>query len=210
MWHYRRLFGPSLAAALISLPAVVSHAQGQIGAIAGFTSTTFRGVNDINNRTGVIGGLSIVLPSGGAFTWQPELLLVSKGAKGTNSTPQGLKLNYLEVPVLLRLNLGSGSEITPHLYAGPYFGLQVDCKVQGISGKCDDVPGVSTHTVDVGGTFGGGVSLDLSGVVFTGGLRYSFGVSKVADFDVASVKESAKNGGFALYTGVALRLGSRK
>jgi hypothetical protein len=209
MWSSRRLYAGALGAlALLSVPST-SHAQAQVSAIAGATFSTLRGIDGLDNRTGLIGGLSIVLPSSGLIAFQPELLLVSKGAKGENSGPDGLKLNYLEVPLLFRLQLDVGTGVTPHLYAGPYLGYQISCKVEGIDADCEDTPGVSTKTVDVGGALGGGLSFDLGGALLTTGVRYSFGVSKVADFDVGSVRESAKNGSFALYAGLGVRLGGR-
>ena len=206
MRHARRVFILPLAA-LLTVGATQAHGQGQIGLIAGATFSSLRGVEGLDSRTGLIGGLSIVLPSSGPLALQPELLFVSKGAKGENTSADGLKLSYVEVPVLLRLAIAKGTAVTPHVYAGPYFGYQIDCTVEGFDGDCNDVPGVSTKTVDIGGTLGGGLSFDLGGALLTGGVRYSFGVSKVADFSLGSVNESAKNGSFALYVGLAARLG---
>lgn len=191
-------------------PMTSARAQGgQFGAIVGATFSTLRGVDGLDSRTGLLGGLSLVLPSGGAFALQPEALLVSKGAKGTNTTAAGLKLNYVEIPVLLRLTLSRDGSVHPHAYAGPYLGFQIDCSVKGTSADCNDVPGVSTKTVDVGGIVGGGLDFDFGPLVLTGGARYGFGVSTVADFQVGSVKESAKNGVWALYTGLSFRIGGR-
>ena len=209
MWPSRRLFAGALGAfAFLSVPST-SHGQAQISALAGATFSTLRGIDGLDSRTGWLGGLSIVLPSSGFLAFQPELLLVSKGAKGEDSGTDGLKLDYLEVPLLFRLQLDVGTGVTPHVYAGPYLGYQISSKVEGISGDCDDVPGVSTKTVDVGGAVGGGLSFDVGGALLTTGVRYSFGVSKVADFDIGNVRESAKNGSFALYAGLGVRLGGR-
>ncbi|MCC6316667.1 MAG: PorT family protein [Gemmatimonadaceae bacterium] len=198
------------AAVLVTLPALGAVlAQSQVSAIAGATFSTLRGVDGLDRRTGLIGGLSIVLPSSGITAFQPEVLLVSKGAKGTNSGPDGLKLNYVEVPLLFRLSLDTGAGMVPFVYAGPYLGFQIDCKVQGVDADCADAPGVSTRTVDIGGAFGGGLGFDLGGALLTTGVRYSFGVSKIADFDVGNVRESAKNGSFALYAGLGFRIGER-
>lgn len=206
--HLRTL--PLLVAAIIA-PAASAGAQGgHVGAIVGATFSTLRGIDGLDSRTGLIGGLSIVLPSRGLFAWQPELLAVSKGAKGSNTNAQGLKLNYVEVPVLLRVQPKSEGTLHPHLYAGPYLGFQIDCSVKGTSGSCNDIPGVSTKTVDIGGTLGGGLDVDFGPLVLSGGARYSFGVSTVADFEFQNVKESARNGVFALYVGAAIRVGGSR
>lgn len=197
----------SLIAGALCAPFTVAQAQGQVGAIVGATFASLRGVDGLDSRTGLMGGLSLVLPLAGGIALQPEVLFVSKGAEGSEGDVEGLELNYVEVPVLLRLSMGQGSLVNPHLYAGPYLGYNISCNVEGTSVDCDDVPGISKKSVDVGGTLGGGLDFSLGGLVLTGGLRYSFGVSKVADFDSALIDESVKNGVFVVYTGLSLRLG---
>jgi hypothetical protein len=201
----------ALAAAVALVPFASAQAQsGHFGAIVGATFSTLRGIDGLDSRTGLIGGLSNVSASGGLFALQSELLFVSKGAKGTNSTSQGLQLDYIEVPIMLRLQPKTEGSIHPHVYAGPYLGFKIDCKVKGTSGDCDDLPGVSTKTVDVGGTMGAGLDFDLGPIVLSGGARYSFGVSSIADFEVQNVKQSAKNGVFALYAGAGIRIGGSR
>lgn len=206
----RALFASVVAAALaVTTPAMAGAQGGHFGAVVGATFSTLRGIDGLDSRTGLIGGLSNV-SSGSLLALQSELLFVSKGAKGTNSTAQGLQLDYVEVPIMLRLQPMTEGTIHPHVYAGPYVGFKLDCKVKGTTGSCDDLPGVSTKTVDVGGALGGGIDFDLGPLVLTGGMRYSFGVSSVADFDISNVKQSAKNGVFALYTGAAFRIGGKR
>jgi outer membrane protein with beta-barrel domain len=205
--NHRAVLQLSLSATALLAPVTRGRAQGQIGAIVGATFSTLRGIDGLDSRTGLIGGLSLVLPGAGPFAIQTGALFVSKGAKGSTSNADGLEINYLEVPLLLRIGLGLGTGPSPHIYAGPYLGYQLDCTVQGTSANCDDVPGVSTKTVDVGGIVGGGLDFGFGPLVLTAGLRYGFGVSKVADFEFGSVRESAKNGTFAIYTGLAIKLG---
>lgn len=207
MSNHRVVLRLLLWTSVVLVPAQRVRAQGQIGAVVGATFSTLRGVDGLDSRTGLIGGLSLVFPSAGPFAWQTGALFVSKGAEGEVSGPDGLKLNYLEVPLMLRLGLGSGSGVRPHVYAGPYFGFQIDCTVERFSGDCDDFPGISTNSVDIGGILGGGLDFSVGPLILTGGVRYGFGVSKVADFEFGSVQESAKNGTFAIYTGLSFKLG---
>jgi len=201
----RGLFRLLLCATAVLVPAVSAHAQTQFGGIIGATFSTLRGIDGLDTRTGLIGGLSLV--SGGALGLQTGLLFTSKGAKGSTSNADGVQLDYVEVPLALRLSLGQGSNINPHVYAGPYLGFKIDCKVEGFSGDCDDIPGVSTKSVDIGGVVGGGLDFSFGPLVLITGLRYGFGISTVADFEFGSVRESAKNGSFAIYTGLAIKLG---
>jgi hypothetical protein len=207
VWNHRVVLRLSLCAIVSLVPARRLVAQGQVGVVVGATFSTLRGVDGLDSRTGLIGGLNLVLAGAGPLALQTGALFVSKGAEGETSGAGGLELSYVEIPVLLRLGISSGTGPSPHIYAGPYFGYQIDCTVEGTSGDCDDVPGVSTKTVDIGGIIGGGLDFSFGPLVLTGGLRYGFGVSKVADFEFGSVRESAKNGTFAIYTGLAIKLG---
>lgn len=205
MWISRRIARAALCATILVVPAAGVHAQTQIGGMVGATFSTLRGIDGLDSRTGLIGGLS--LASGSGLGLQSGLLFTSKGAKGSGNTTDGVQLDYVEIPLALRLNLGQGASLNPHVYAGPYLGFKIDCKVEGTSGNCNDVPGVSTKTVDIGGVVGGGLDFNFGPLVLTGGLRYGFGVSTVADFEFGNVRQSAKNGSFAIYTGLGIRLG---
>jgi len=212
-WDQRARVALICGFAALLMPCVVAAQGGRIGIIGGVNFATLRGLDDVDleKRTGSMGGLSLVLPLGSTFALQTEALVVSGGAQPKSGTGDGISLTYAQVPVLLRLSLGGSSPIAPHVYAGPYFGLRIRCQIDTGAGDsdCDDVGGVNTETVDVGGIVGGGLDFDLGGLVLTGGARYGFGVSKVAEFDTGSVRESARNGSFSIYAGLAIRLGGR-
>lgn len=206
----------SLAATLaVVLPASPLEAQDgpdrgqgtQITALAGATFSSLRGVDGLDSRTGTLIGVSFLFPFMGPLSIQPEALVVSRGA--TSDLQEGLDLSYFEVPLLLRLSLTPRASLTPHLYAGPYLGIQIDCSVDGSSASCDDLPDVSTNTVDVGGVVGGGANLLAGPVLLTAGLRYGFGVSTLAEFDTGTAREEARNGSWAIYVGAGVRLGGR-
>ncbi len=212
-WAQRARVALVCGFAAILMPSVAAAQGGRIGIIGGVNFATLRGLDDVDleKRTGSMGGLSLVLPLGSAFALQTEALVVTGGALPRSGTGDGINLTYAQVPVMLRLSLGSGSAIAPHVYAGPYLGLRIRCKIDTGPGEsdCDDVGGVNTETLDLGGIVGGGLDFDLGGLVLTGGARYGFGVSKVAEFDSGSVRESAKNGSFSIYAGLAIRIGGR-
>lgn len=208
-----RVVASSLVVALSAIvPDVVRAQGGQIGVLGGATFTSLRGLDrfaDFESRTGLIGGGYVLLPLNGALQLQLEGLLVSKGADARPGQDDPFKLSYAEVPVLLRINLAPASPINPHLYAGPYLGFRIDCTIGGDT-SCEDSPEVvSTASVDVGGTAGGGVAVNLGGLVLTGGARYSFGVSTLAEFDGSGVREAARHGAWAVYAGLGVRFGRR-
>jgi len=192
---------------LLTIVAVPARAQTELGVIGGATFSTLRGI-DVDDRTGTLVGAYLLRPFIGPLQWQVEGVASSRGATPRiGGTGDALELRYFEVPVMLRLSLARGSRLNPHVYAGPYAGVRIDCTVEGTSGDCDDLPGISTKSVDVGGIAGGGVSFDLGGLMLSGGVRYSFGVSNIAEFERDNVREAAKHGGYAIYAGLGVRLG---
>ncbi len=196
------------SAMCLALPVVAEAQGGRFGIIGGVNFATLRGLDDVDleRRTGSMGGLSLVLPLGSTFALQTEALLVTAGAQAA-SNDGGISLTYAQVPVLLRLSPAAGSPISPHVYAGPYFGMRIRCQIDtgSTSSDCDDVGDVNTETVDIGGIVGGGLDFSLGGLVLTGGARYGFGVSKVAEFGTGAAREAAKNGSFSVYAGLAVR-----
>lgn len=213
MHRLARVLTVSLLAALTAVVPTEARAQaGQIGLLGGATFTSLRGLDafsDFESRTGLIGGGYVLLPLGDALQLQLEGLLVNKGADARPGQDDAFKLSYAEVPVLLRLNLAPASPINPHIYAGPYLGFRIDCTIGGDT-SCEDSPEVvSTASVDLGGTAGGGVAVNLGGLVLTGGARYSFGISKLAEFDGSGVREAARHGAWAVYAGLGVRFGRR-
>ena len=201
-------------ATLAALPTAALHAQGpRVGAIVGANFARLDGLDDVDldKRTGVVGGLSLLFPLGTPWSLQTEALLVTAGAEPGSGGGDGITLTYAQVPVLFRLSVAPGASLSPHVYAGPYLGFRIRCRVDvsGPDSDCEDAPGVSTQSVDVGGIAGGGLDLRVGGLILTGGVRYGFGVSKVAEFEFDSVRESARNGSFAVYTGLSVPLGGR-
>jgi hypothetical protein len=201
-----------LAAATMTVVPQVTQAQGlRLGILGGANFAELRGVDDLDRRTGGMGGVQLIIPFGGLLSLQTEGLVVSSGAKSSSASDDGVSLTYAQVPVLLRLSPLSGAKVAPHAYAGPYLGLRIACKVDfgSVDGDCDDFDDLNSQTLDVGGVVGGGLDFDLGGAILTGGARYNFGVSKVADFETGNIRESAKNGSFSIYAGLSIRLSGR-
>lgn len=200
-------------AAVMALPGEGAAQGARVGVIAGANFAELRGLSDVDldGRTGAMGGLRLVIPLGGVLSLQPEALVVTGGAQATDGSSNTLSLTYAQLPLLLRLSAAGDGPVSPHVYAGPYLGFEIDCAldVQGVSGSCEDAEGFNTNSTDIGGVLGGGLDLTVGGVVLTGGVRYGFGVSSVADFNADGAAESAQNGSFAIYAGLSVRFGGR-
>lgn len=210
MNRFVRLAG---ALSLATVAAAPLHAQ-RFGIIAGGTFSNIRTSSDISlgTRAGTIFGGSLQLPVGSVVAIQPEFLFLNKGAKFTKSTanPDGgaFRLDYLEIPVLLRFDLSRGT-IGPHVYAGPSVGFNVGCAVEykGSNGKaqantdCDEND-FKPKTLDYGLTVGGGVDFNVGGIALTGGGRYGIGLADIRDDNSSELKKRVNNGVLSLYVGV--------
>jgi Outer membrane protein beta-barrel domain len=123
-----------------------------IGAKVGpiFTSFSSDQNYSYSNRAGLIGGLWFGGNLPGVVGVMGELLYAKKGAKQAGLTTD---LYYLEIPVLLRVNLGSGSVNGARVYllGGPVADIL-------LKGKLNDVDVKSNYqSVDAGVKFGIGV-----------------------------------------------------
>ena len=153
----------------------------------------------------------------GSLVLQPELLVITKGsevdvAAGTDDDLE-LKLDYLEIPVLLRFGLGSSSSFSPYALVGPTFSFEIDCTARAdaddtddFEADCDDDADIferSSFDFGVTGALGFEVRAGPGNILFEG--RYTHGFTNISDTgDNAEVK----NRSFALFAGYAIALGS--
>ncbi|MCO6173852.1 PorT family protein [Flavobacterium sp. NRK F10] len=148
---------------------------------ANFSNLYVDDVDDNNVLTGFNLGLFVNMPLNEVVSIQPEFLYSQKGAKLSynNALATGeakFRLNYLEVPVLLKLN------VTPNfnLHAGPYVAYLVDSKVTNETngGTFDFEQNINNddlNTFDYG--LSGGFGFDFSTISI--GARYNYGLNTV-------------------------------
>lgn len=165
-----------------------------------------------SSRNGFVGGAFLNIGLGGNLSLQPELLYAQKGFSidelGATATA---KLDYVEIPVLLKLNLlGDDQQVRPVLFAGGFVAFEASCSASAeaagveVSEDCDDVLS-ERETTDYGAVFGAGLDIEVSEglyVVLDG--RYNLGLSDLdPDIDVASVKSQS----WSFTGGLAIPLG---
>ncbi|CAN5828131.1 porin family protein [soil metagenome] len=157
----------------------------------------------------------------GGLAIQPELMYVTKGGK-MSETFEGetfdaeLRLDYIEIPVLLVLPIGPGIGIAPYVYAGPAFAFEAGCTVAfstaGFDGSvdCDEgdnEPGeLSTdrRKFDIGAMVGGGLSFPMGpGALLVEG-RYNFGLMNL---NTSTEGNSVKNRSGAALVGYSIPIG---
>lgn len=188
--------------------SVASFAQTDVsfGVKAGLSSAGMRGdaVNNLqdllnftdgmvttNNRTGFFAGGYASIPLSGALSVEPGIYYSQKGYElrgelgikgleflGANAKAT-LQSDYIDIPVLLKANLGSGLQV----YAGPQFSYLSSSKLKMSAG----VLGINllNNTVDAKDQFNAwdmGVTAGL-GYQFKGGVNvsasYDYGLSRV-------------------------------
>jgi hypothetical protein len=118
----------------------------------------------------------------GMFGLQPEVLYNSVGSKFDDEVT---KIDYVSVPVLLRLNFAK----IVNIHAGPQFGILLSAKFE------DEDVKDQMESSDLGIAFGAGVDLPM-GLTLSG--RYVLGVK---DIDASASGIEAKNNVFQLSVG---------
>ena len=181
---------------------------------------------DIKNKLGIVGGVGFEFMLGKKIALQPELLFHQKGYKTSLSQSNtnyesSVTLNYLELPVLVKVKFGSF-----YVNAGPYvamglggkykskasglFNGSVDGKVK--FGKAPDNDTSNDvyidNTIDAGVQIGGGYLIANKIMI---DLRYGFGLTNIADKDASSGYNDNKSKlrSFQVTVGVPLRFGAK-
>jgi opacity protein-like surface antigen len=187
------------------------HAQDEnvtteFGVKGGFNMSNFLSdndeVSDENILYGFNAGVYATLPISDFVAIQPEILFTTKGSEleYNNALASGntkFKLNYIEVPLLVRVNITKNFNV----HAGGYASYLVSSKVTG-SGDFDfeeDVDTDDLNKFDAG--IAAGVGVDFSPISV--GLRYNYGLTTIGkERTVAGTTYTfpdAKNSNFSLY-----------
>jgi hypothetical protein len=217
--------------AFIALMAVFSAApaSAQFGIKGGINLSSFVGgdAEDFESTPGLNLGASIPVLSLGRVQLLGEVYYRQKGAEFDPGDPGGVQdiitqggtaeigLDYVEIPVLARVNLGGqSSRIRPFLVAGPAFGWQLDCGVTvdaaagGTEPDCDDLTenfGETFRDYEMGAVVGGGIDFSVGGI---GSLsldaRYTRGLSDIGEGENAL---NIRNQAFTLMLGYSFGTG---
>jgi hypothetical protein len=175
-----------------------------------FSTLNFQNVDNTKMRTGFNAGLFAKLPLTNYLAVQPELYYTTKGAEVTyNNTfvngTAGFHFNYIEVPLLLVLNITQNFNV----HAGPYAAFLINGKVKNESNVnlFDFEENLNTddyNTFEAGLAIGAGI--DLKAVSL--GARYNHGLTNVGKERTFSGTSytfpDAKNGVLTLYISLSL------
>ena len=131
---------------LISLSAVTAGAATQVGARGGLNvgNINFVGRTAYDDfRMGVAAGVFATFEKSERFAYQPEILYMQVGDEGGfNQETQTLKLDYVQVPLLLRFDFAPTNKYHPYFVFGPAVGMLVGAteasKVEGADAELDE------------------------------------------------------------------------
>lgn len=184
----------SMVAALIpqALEAGVGIKAGY--SLAKFTQTsTLLPIPDWGYSKFFVGGLSF---EGGLgfFSLQPEILYVRMGGKVSIDADNSLEnqLEYIQAPVLLKLNIMPGP-IRPFIYGGGYGAYLMRAKgILVVAGVPQEAPLTDNfERLDYGVVGGAGLSIGLAGISVSIEGRYNHGLKNILKDPAAG--ESIKN-----------------
>ncbi|MGE3178347.1 MAG: porin family protein [Vicinamibacterales bacterium] len=169
------LVAVTLGLTLHAAPALAQNDNGiGVGVKGGllFSTLDFGGNDDfLQNKTGFVGGLFFGGNRGGLLGVEADILYARKGANIEDSDLD-FDIHMLEIPVMLRLNLGSGSLSGARIYglAGPSMGFRLKSEFGGL-----DIVDF-TEGYDVNLVLGAGV--ELTRFLIEG--RYNHGVKNIS------------------------------
>ena len=199
---HHRIAGMVAGVMMIGAPMAGLAAQGiplvpqrpTFGIMAGVNLAKISGdgTDALDSRTGWLGGVFVTFHLTNTFAIQPEALYSQRGASadagsGFDAT---IKMDYIDIPVLLRYDIPVVGPIRPFFVAGPAFGIQAKCAISGegegvsASVDCDQLnedPEASfdPKTFDLSGVVGAGLDFRLGGHTLMLGARYQHGFSDV-------------------------------
>lgn len=171
------------------------HSQGfGIGVKGGFLYSTLSQANaSYKNNSGYEAGLFFGGNRTGAFGVMGEVLYAKKGAKGSTSV-QTLNSYYLEIPILMRINIGSSNKNTGAIvYAigGPAFDVLLKSDLDGLDVKS------KYESLDLG--IIGGAGVEISRFLIEG--RYNWGLRNVLK-SAGGTSSEVKTRSFAVLAGL--------
>ncbi len=200
-------------ALLLALPFIFGSVKAQtnvksLGVKAGFSSSSFRGatINDISRRNlATMGAYFNYAPKKGVFSLQPEVLYSPKGSTFSYAGVRyEYKLNYIEVPLLLKFSIPINATFFPNVFVGPQAGFRLSEKRSVILANGNQIVNTEkTNGIDYGGVFGGGIDIKFDNVVLGFDGRYMLGLNELKSADEFN---DIKNGSFSLNFGIGIIL----
>jgi hypothetical protein len=202
------------AGALFALQAPLAAQTIGFKAGATFSKLDTEGDDSAQDYLRKFGGGGFVRFGLGGLGMQAELLAVTKGSHASDAdvgAEGGVRLDYIEVPVLARFGLGMNPGISPYIMVGPSFAYNTGCSIEvsttngdddaDFSADCDDD---MVKKFDIGATGVAGLEFRAGpGNILVEG-RYTHGLLDINDDESNTGK--VRNRAFAVMAGYAFTL----
>jgi hypothetical protein len=191
MVHRARLplAGVILAALVVAARPASADGVG-VGAKFGplFPSVSGEAFTTFKNRTGWMGGIWFGSSTAGDVGVQAEIMYAKKNVP--DALGRDIDLRYLELPVMLRINVGPSNRVGGYIIAGPAFDVNLRSELNGV-----DV-GEQYEGLDLGLIGGAGVEITR----FLVEARYNWGLRNIAKANLATTKIKTRT--FAILFGM--------
>lgn len=179
----QRIVNTSRAAGMLVVATLLCSAPARAQEIkGGFSASTISflpennspELSQVERSNGFVGGVSFLIATNKAGGYQIEALVHQKGARNLLRRDDHLSLTYLEIPVLLHIDVLQSGRRAVFLIGGaaPAFNVQASYEDEGVEEDVTD----DIDDFDVGLVVGGGVELRRLTVEarYTWGLRSAF------------------------------------
>lgn len=139
-----------------------------------------------DRKIGFEAGIFGDFPISRIFSIQPEAVFVQKGGEESDDVfgTSSLTLNYVDVPLLLKINAPLDGAVKPYIFGGPYAGYLIEATADGDGGSED----ISEFLEDINYGLKVGLGVKFGSVVID--ARYDMGMAnlyteeeEMADFD---------------------------
>jgi len=205
---------------VLALPLFTVRAQtiaqsdhsARLGVTAGVSAATVNG-SQSSRRLGVSPGAYVAFPLSGPVSLEAGIAYAMKGATyDIASMHSAFEMDYLQVPLLLRVGFLEASPLAPFVRGGVALGYQTSCRLQYfelqtmLRKTCREYDAtnsggsVDRRRFDVSGVVGGGVSFTTGARRLWVATQYEHGLRKV------SPSLETKNRMLSLLTGVEWRV----
>ena len=198
---------PFLFLALLLTLGFTAQAQVSLIPKAGISLSNINFDQDLagqKSKLGYVAGLGVNFPltADRFFSIQPELLYIQQG---TRATAGDFDLNYVQVPLLLKISFGE-ENLPIYVNAGPSFGYLLNTPMASFSNLTFNNP----KKLDIGLQFGGGVGFGLGPGSLLLDARYGFGLTDLRnESGAADSFNKSKNNVFQFTLGYAIPLGGQ-
>jgi hypothetical protein len=176
------IFLVSVSIVIFMFCAAVSAQSNQIGFIAGVNIANLDEKDtDFKSLTGFSAGGVLDFALGGDFSLYLEPMYLQKGASEEDEgVTLDIKLAYIEIPVLFKIQFGTGST-KPYLMAGPTIGMNLSADLElGAGGMSLEVDfSELIESIDYGLVFGGGISFVVGENLLFIEAKYSLGLADI-------------------------------